>query len=302
MQTTLTPYTPTDALDRAPLAVRTKHEYRRELDALRNAGVNPTDHQALQQYAMTLKSSRKAFLMAALRIMTLDTEQQLKAGATPENVNAVTAGLYRLEAMRNAVEVKQPKGVKAHTWLSSAQIVQITSLCPGTLEGRRDWIVLGLLLGAGLRRAELSTLTFDNIKVLPTKAGERTVIEVLHGKGNKSRVIPVSSKLAFRLAEWKSIVGDGYVARSVDRHGKVGDSLSAAGIFQLVARYGEKIGLPTLAPHDMRRTYAQCGFENGIPITQLSVLLGHASPQTTAKYLNLSLDLSSTASDFVPLA
>ena len=60
------------------------------------------------------------------------------------------------------------------------------------------------------------------------------------------------------------------------------------------------IGKDDLAPHDLRRSYAQIGFEEGVPITQLSTLLGHASVSTTQKYLNLALDLEVTASDFVP--
>jgi integrase len=60
------------------------------------------------------------------------------------------------------------------------------------------------------------------------------------------------------------------------------------------------IGKPELQPHDLRRTYAQLGYEAGVPVTQVSRLLGHASVATTQKYLNLDLDLETTISDFVP--
>lgn len=39
----------------------------------------------------------------------------------------------------------------------------------------------------------------------------------------------------------------------------------------------------------------------GVPLTQLSKLLGHADIATTQRYLNLDLDLETTASDFIPL-
>ena len=61
------------------------------------------------------------------------------------------------------------------------------------------------------------------------------------------------------------------------------------------------IGKPELDPHDLRRTYAQLGYEAGIPLTQLSKLLGHSNITTTQKYLNLDLDLENTVSDFIPL-
>jgi integrase len=264
--------------------------------------VNPGDHAALCSYADGLKSSRRQFLKSALRLMTLGYEQDVKAHATPGNLRKTQAALYRLEAMRGAIQVQARKGVKAHTWLSQKQVAAITALCPDTLEGKRDWIVLGLLLGAGLRREELATLTFDSLKQQPTKAGKmRDVLEVT-GKGAKTRVIPISEKLGGRLREWREIVGGGRVARSLGMARQLGESMSAVAIFQLVSRYGARIGAPGLAPHDMRRTFAQLGYEAGVPLTQISTLLGHSSVSTTQKYLDLTTDLEVSASDFIPLS
>jgi integrase len=61
------------------------------------------------------------------------------------------------------------------------------------------------------------------------------------------------------------------------------------------------MGRPNLEPHDLRRTFAQLGYEAGVSITQISTLLGHATVETTQRYLNLELDLEMTASDFIPL-
>ena len=80
----------------------------------------------------------------------------------------------------------------------------------------------------------------------------------------------------------------------------MGKSLSAVGIFRIVRGAGEAIGKPALAPHDLRRTYVQLGYEAGVPITQISKLLGHANIGTTQRYLNLDLDLNTTVSDFIP--
>ena len=69
-----------------------------------------------------------------------------------------------------------------------------------------------------------------------------------------------------------------------------------------MSRYGALIGIDGLDPHDLRRTYAQIGYETGLPVTQISKLLGHASIATTQRYLNLDLDLETAASDFIPLS
>lgn len=122
----------------------------------------------------------------------------------------------------------------------------------------------------------------------------------MRGKGAKDRIVPINDRLAAALDEWRQIAGDGLIARSVTKGGAVGESISAIGVFHIVRQAGSAIGKPDLAPHDLRRTYAQLGYEAGIPITQVSKLLGHASVTTTQRYLNLDLDLRTTASDFVP--
>jgi site-specific recombinase XerC len=290
------------AIDRADLQPTTKAKYKREIANLAQAGISPLDLDVLTAYADGLKSSRKSFLKSALRLMTADFEQSAKGRATPENIARVQAGIYRLEAMRGAVKVKAHKGTKAHTWLSQKQVTQITKLCGDELEGRRDWIVLGLLLGAGLRREELATLTFEALKQQPMKGGKvRDVLQV-KGKGAKDRVIPIKPMLADRLRAWRETVKGGLVARSLGMGKKLGGSMSAVAIFQLVRKYGKMIGLPELAPHNLRRSYAQLGYEAGVPITQISVLLGHSSVATTQKYLNLNLDHETTVSDFILLS
>lgn len=293
------------AIDRADLQPTTKYKYKRELEAMAAAGVNPLNFEALAIYADNLKSSRKTFLKSALRMISTDYERTTKGGATPANIAQVQTVVYRLEAMRSAINVKKHKGSKAHNWLSQAQVKEITALCGNDLIGRRDWIVLALLLGAGLRRDELATLTFDAIKTQPMKGGKiRTVLEVT-GKGNKTRVIPISKAIAARLLSWRDeVMIGGMIARSISKgsKNKIGASLSSIGIYKLVANYGAMIGKPELAPHDMRRTFAQLGYEAGIPLTQLQTLLGHESIATTQKYLDLNLDIETTVSDFIPLS
>ncbi|HAR44905.1 MAG TPA: hypothetical protein DCS05_01700, partial [Nitrospiraceae bacterium] len=96
--------------------------------------------------------------------------------------------------------------------------------------------------------------------------------------------------------------GGGRVARSLGRKKQLRERLSAVAIFKIVRRYGVLIGKPELAPHDCRRTFAQLAYEAGIPITQISRLLGHENVATTQRYLDLELNLETTASDFIPLS
>lgn len=282
-------------IDNSNLADSTKYQYRKAVKNYLNTGNKLTDTQALADYARSIGKSSRAFLKSALKLWTEKVALQAKSESTPDSVNAVTATLHRLEALNEAIQVEQSKGVKAHIWLTQTEVKQLVSNCDDTLKGKRDRVVLSLLLGAGLRREELANLTFDSVKL----QGERTVLEV-KGKGAKDRVIPISDKLSSILNDWRNIVSDGSVVVSVGSNREVGTSLSAVQIYRIVAKYGKLIG-KDLAAHDLRRTYAQLGYEAGVSITQISKLLGHSSVTTTQKYLNLDLNLETTISDFIPL-
>jgi integrase len=166
--------------------------------------------------------------------------------------------------------------------------------------GRRDKIALGLCVAAGLRREEAVNLRFDDITHLPVAGKTRMVLNV-KGKGAKDRAVPINNHLAADIQAWgEEIGGEGLILRRLGMAGELGDSLTAVSLFRLVNKYGRQLGKPDLAPHDLRRTYAQLGYEAGVPITQISKLLGHASVATTQRYLNLELDVATTISDFVP--
>ncbi len=282
------------------MADSTKAQYRKAITNALAAGVNLADADDLTTYAHGLKTSGRSFLKAAIRLWSKRVEMQAKGNATPENVLAVLATAYRIEALNDAIGGEADKGQKAHTWLTQAEVKKLMKTCnTNTVNGKRDKIILGLLVGAGLRRMELVNLTFDDIVLQPIAGKFRTVLN-LTGKGEKNRVVPINDALAAALDDWGNHVNHaGRIARSVTKGGMVKEGISAIGIFKVVAKAGEAIG-KTLAPHDLRRTFAQLGYEAGVPITQIKELLGHASVATTQKYLNLDLDLEVTASDFIP--
>lgn len=301
----LTTYTPPQfpAIANHPkLGKRTKHQYTKALQRMLAANVDPRNTEALSAYAATLPTSSRAFLKSALAIEVAGTVQALKANATPGNLSQTQAALLRFESMNDTIQVQQPKGERVHLWLSREQVEQITALPDlSTLEGRRDWILLGVLFGAGLRREELAELTFDALKTQPRQNGQMRYVLEVHGKGAKDRIVPISDIIARHLLAWRDEIGGGQIARNL-KNGKLGASLSATGIYNLVQRYGAKMGLPELATHDTRRTFAQLAYNAGIPIKQISVLLGHSSVKTTEQYLNIQLDLEATASDTIPLS
>lgn len=292
------------AIAGADLAAGTQTKYRRAIERYVTAtGAPITDTPALREHASTLPVSGRAQLKAAVRLWAKRAIDDVKAVATPENYNAAGAAILRLEALQSAIKVQTRKGQSAHTWLTPAEVKRLLSLPDDSPKGQRDRLALGLLVAAGLRRAEAVALTFGDLITQPVKGRPRAVLQVA-GKGDKARVVPVRDSLAAAIRDWAGLVGDrdpaGLVLRAIDKGGRVAGSLSAVGLFNVVRAYGAELGRPGLAPHDLRRTYAQIGYDAGVPVTQISALLGHASIATTQRYLNLALDLEVTISDFVP--
>jgi len=294
-------------LDADPdLADSTRRQYRKAVLNYVAQGHSLTDPQALASYARTVGSSTRAFLSAAVKKLASAEREAMNAIADPnaENVVELEARMSqvtrKLAALEKAIKIEQPKGQRAHTWLTQAEVKQLLDTCEADVVGQRDRLALGLLLAAGLRREEATNLTFADVKLQPVKERLRTVLDVV-GKGAKARVVPIRDSLANAIGDWAAVVGgDGRILRSLGRKKVIGYSLSTAALYDIVQKRGGLIGKPDLAPHDLRRTYAQLGYEAGIPITQISTLLGHASVETTQRYLNLELDLETTVSDFIP--
>lgn len=294
------------------LATTTRYRYGREILKAQEAGVNLLDATDVADYATTLPSSRKMFLRAAVALIADDLTAKAKASATPDNVQSMQAVMWRAEALKDSIHVQTTSGQQAHTWLNLSEVrALLTNLTDATTKTKkeptqtaitkclRDRVVLGLLLGAGLRRDELVNLKWDHI----ITQGERTVLNIT-GKGNKKRVIPISEALVSLLGKWgDKIDPEGYIVRSVDKGGNVAaydKPMSGQAVLDIVDTYGQELGKEKLRPHDLRRTFARIGYDAGIDIGQISKLLGHASIATTQRYLGLQIDLKKTASDFIP--
>jgi len=271
----------THAIATSPkLGAKTKEQYTREITKALDNGVNLLDAAQVADYASSLSTSSRSFLRAALKTWTKRIRLEVNAGATPENINAVNATIARLDALDNAIELERSKGQKAHTWLANGEVRRLMTSVKGRT-AKRDRVVLALLVAAGLRRDELVNLKWSNVM----QQGDRVVLDVT-GKGSKKRVIPISAALASILEDWRAFCeagNDEHIIRGLTSGARLTDTLTSAQVFNIVRTHGARIGKPDLAPHDLRRSFAQIGYENGVPVTQLSRLLGHASIETTQR-------------------
>jgi len=282
----------------------TKHQYIKAIENYLATGGSLADPQVLTEYALTVGSSTRSFLAAAVTRLAQELEQLAKGSARPDNIDVIQAAVFRTQALQNAIKIQQAKGEKAHTWLTYHEAEQLLEACSRRPSGKkefeiytlRDRLAIGLMMAAGLRREEAASIQFTDI----IKQDKRYVLNVV-GKGAKSRVVPISDRLAEAIIDWQFLIDtEGLILRSLGRNREPKESISTTGLYNIVQKRGKMIGKPDLQPHDLRRTYAELGRRAGVPISQISKLLGHASIETTQEYLNITLDLEMTVSDFVP--
>lgn len=156
----------------------------------------------------------------------------------------------------------------------------------------RSW---ALLIGCGLRRAELVGLETKDFQIRE----ERCVIADLVCKGKHIRTVPVPL-WAKRVDVWITAAGinGGVIFRRVSRLDKIwADGITPKAIWHVVKAAAKRAGIKNLAPHDLRRTCARlCHFAGG-ELEQIQFLLGHASVQTTERYLGCKQKLGHAVND-----
>lgn len=230
---------------------------------------------------------------------------------SPSSINVNLSAVHRLVreaescgylAPGEAATLMQVGGVKirgsrAGNWLTadeSRRLLQAPD--PSTLRGTRDRAILALLIGCGLRRGELVGLRSDSLQ---SREG-RWVIADLQGKGNRYRTVPVPGWVKDRVDAWISAAGGGagHLFRAVNKAGRVqGGVLTEEAVWQVVRGHAAACGLPPLSPHDLRRTCAKLCRAAGGDLEQIQFLLGHASIQTTERYLGSRQDLRNAVND-----
>ena len=68
-------------------------------------------------------------------------------------------------------------------------------------------------------------------------------------------------------------------------------------VWHVVKTYAMKLGIPKLAPHDLRRSCARLCHAAGGELEQIQFLLGHVSVQTTERYLGCKQRLREAVND-----
>ena len=212
---------------------------------------------------------------------------------------AADAGLLSPELAAGISRVKGVKqlGFRSGNWLSAEQTSEVLKQTGGdTMRAKRDYAMLAMLFGCGFRRSELVGLQLDDIQM---RQGHWAVVDLV-GKGGHIRTVPIPSWVKAALDQWTEAAGitEGRIFRAVARTGKIwGDGISQNVVWYVVRSCCQRTGLDHIAPHDLRRTCAKLCHDSGGELEQIQFLLGHASVQTTERYLGCKQNLGNPVND-----
>ena len=143
--------------------------------------------------------------------------------------------------------------------------------------GARDWAVLLLLYGCGLRVSEATGLTGD---VLPL--GETLRVT---GKRNKMRQVPLLDNVRQAIEGYLELCPYPPAKGEPLFRGSRGGALSPALIRRVVQGARKRLGLPEkTTPHALRHSFATHLLAGGADLRSLQELLGHASLSSTQVY------------------
>ncbi len=200
-----------------PLTTHPASVYLRSL----RAGSRPTMEQSLNAIASRLtngKSDAYTLNWAALKYQHTSAIQaallENYAPATAQKMmcalrrvlrEAMKLGLMSVEAYAIAVDlpsIKDSRKLRGRA-LTQSEISALMEVCAldQTLQGVRDAALIGILRGAGLRRAEVAKLKLQDFNP------ETGALEVLSGKGGKDRTVYLPQSAIVYLENWLKIRG-----------------------------------------------------------------------------------------------
>ena len=161
--------------------------------------------------------------------------------------------------------------------LNGAEIIRLMR----SFDSQKQKSVAMLCYGAGLRVSEAISLTVKDID------SEGGVIHVRHGKGNKHRLVALGPSLLNQLRKyWVSRRPTGQYLFP----GNGGrEHISRMSFNKALRKAVAKAGIDkSVTPHTLRHSYATHMIESGVDLRSVQLMLGHASIQSTSRYIHLT--------------
>lgn len=150
---------------------------------------------------------------------------------------------------------------------------------------QRDKALISFLGATGCRISEVMELNRDSVDLQNLQC-------VVHGKGNKERMVYLDAVTAMHIREYLKSRTDDNEALFI---GKGKGRLTPGGVRIMLKRLAEKANVEHVHPHKFRRTLATNLARHGMPIQEIASILGHERLDTTNRYVILDNENTKSA-------
>ena len=145
----------------------------------------------------------------------------------------------------------------------------------------RNAAICSLLLGCGLRRSEIITLSLADFDFTDHSF-------IVTGKGNKEARCFLPEDCCKRVREWLEYRGTdaGPMICTIDKNGEIypDKGLTDQRIYAIIKDLCNKLNFKNFSPHDLRRTYGSYLLDLGVDLVTVRDLMRHSSVSTTQIY------------------
>ena len=242
----------------------------------------PATADAMATYVDYLSESNKSATIRR-RINSLGTVLKLSKNHNPTKQPEVILALKRMHR-------KIGRAQQQATPLTKPLLNQLLSNCDNSVRGLRNQVLLRLGYETMRRRSELCAFKFEDICQAPNG---KPAIRLNFSKTDQfgtGKILPISRELFDLLEKWRSIINDeGYILRSINRHGHFGSNLHPASISTILKALQKDLRIDfdkqPLSGHSFRVGAALDLLEQGEPLERIMLRGGWQTDSTAMKYL-----------------
>ena len=242
----------------------------------------PATADAMAQYVDYLATDKKSATIRR-RINSLGTVLKLSKHYNPTNQPEVILAIKRMHR-------KIGRAQQQATPLTKPLLNKLLSNCDDSARGLRNQVLLRLGYETMRRRSELCAFKFEDMCQAPNK---KPAIRLNFSKTDQygaGKLLSISEELLELIEKWKDVAGrDGYILRSINRHGHLGNNLNPASISTILKTLQEELKLGSnkqpLSGHSFRVGAALDLLEQGQPLEKIMLRGGWQSDSTAMKYL-----------------
>ncbi len=162
----------------------------------------------------------------------------------------------------------------------------------------RDYVMLAVMAGCGLREAEVVGLRIGDFR----EAAEDQVLLRVLGKGDKVRNVPISPELWRLIQRFVLLTQRSFTSHPDSRKplftSRVGKdkALTTRSVQNIVKKYVLAAGITkAISPHSIRHTVGTNMAINEAPLLVIQQFLGHSDPKTTLRYIRRADELATRA-------